>query len=103
MPSPLVSVIICTYNQQEFIRDTVQSVITQTYPRVEIIISDDGSTDATPDILRDTAQRYPGRTKIVLSEINTGIPANINRGLAVRTGELVAWLDGDDLMLPRKI
>jgi glycosyltransferase involved in cell wall biosynthesis len=103
MPTPKVSIIICTYNQQDFVRETVDSVVSQTYRNIEVIISDDGSTDATPAILTEYAQRYPDIVKIVLSDRNTGIPANINRGLAIRTGELSAWLDGDDLMLPQKI
>ncbi len=98
-----VSVVICCYNQQGFIRETVDSVLAQTYPNIEIIISDDGSTDATPSILQDYAQRHPDKIKVVLSSSNTGIPANINRGMAQRTGELTAWLDGDDVMLPTKL
>jgi glycosyltransferase involved in cell wall biosynthesis len=100
---PLVSVVICTFNQQGFIRDTLDSVIAQTYSNIEIIVSDDGSSDATPNILREYAERYPDKVIAVLSETNTGIPANINRGMARRTGHYTAWLDGDDLMLPTKI
>lgn len=103
LQSPRVSIIICTYNQQGFIRATLDSVVTQTYANVEIIVSDDGSTDDTPAIVQEYAQRYPNKVIAVLSQANTGIPANINRGLARRTGEYVAWLDGDDLMLPTKI
>jgi glycosyltransferase involved in cell wall biosynthesis len=103
MPEPKVSVIICTYNQQDFIRETVESVLSQTYSHLEIIVSDDGSTDDTPRILSDYAHRFPDKLKVVLSPKNTGIPNNINRGLALRTGELSAWLDGDDVMLPHKI
>lgn len=100
---PLVSVVICTYNQQNFIRETLDSVLAQTYPNIEIIVSDDGSVDGTPDILREYGQRYPDKIKPVFSPMNTGIPSNINRGMKQRTGELTAWLDGDDLMLPAKI
>ncbi len=53
--------------------------------------------------MQEYAQRFPDKIKLALSPVNTGIPANINRGLALRTGELTAWLDGDDLMLPGKI
>lgn len=101
--NPKVSIIICTYNQQDFIRETIESVLGQTYANIEVIVSDDGSTDSTPAILTEYAQRYPGIIKIVLSERNTGIPGNINRGMAVRTGKLSAWLDGDDLMFSQKI
>ena len=103
MNQPKVSVVICTYNQEALVRDTIDSVLAQTYPNLEIIVTDDGSTDGTPGILQRYAQQYPDRIKIGLSPINTGIPANINRGLALRTGEYTAWLDGDDVMLPQKI
>lgn len=103
MKYPFVSVVICTYNQQNFIRETLDSVLAQTYPNIEIIISDDGSSDGTPDILREYGQRYPDKIKPVFSSVNTGIPSNINRAMKQRTGEFTAWLDGDDLMLPTKI
>lgn len=100
---PLVSIVICTYNQQNFIRETLDSVLAQTYPNIEIIVSDDGSSDETPNILREYASRYPDKIKPVFSPVNTGIPSNINRAMAQRAGEYVAWLDGDDLMMPTKI
>ncbi len=100
---PKVSVVICTYNQQHFIRETLDSVLAQTYPVLEIIVTDDGSTDDTPRTILEYSQRYPNKVIAVFSETNTGIAANINRGLVRRTGEYTAWLDGDDLMLPTKL
>lgn len=100
---PKVSVVICTYNHQGFVRETLESVLGQTYSHVEVIVTDDCSTDDTPRILLSYRDQYPDRIKIALSDRNTGIPANINRGLALRTGDLTAWLDGDDLMLPQKL
>ena len=101
--TPKVSVVICTYNQQAFVRETVESVLAQTYGNLEIIVAYDGSTDDTPRILDEDARRFPDKIKLALSPVNSGIPTNINCGLALRTGELTAWLDGDDLMLPGKI
>jgi glycosyltransferase involved in cell wall biosynthesis len=100
---PTVSVVICTYNQQAFVRETVDSVLSQSYPALEIIVADDGSTDDTPAILRGCQQQHLDRVKLALADHNVGIPANINRALRLRTGELTAWLDGDDLMLPGKL
>lgn len=100
---PLVSVIVCAYNQQRFIRETIESALAQTYPNVEVIVSDDGSSDDTPKILHEYGERYPGRVKAVFSASNTGIPGNMNRAMARRTGELTAWLDGDDLMAQTKL
>ena len=98
-----VSVVICTFNQQAFVRETLESVLAQTYQNVEMIVTDDGSADDTPHILAEYARRYPTKIQLVLHDTNTGIPANFNRGLAQRTGELLVCMDGDDLMLPRKI
>ena len=103
MSLPTVSVVICTYNQEDFVAETVESVLDQTYPHIEIIVADDGSTDATPRILESYRVRFPDRIKLVLASQNIGIPGNINRGLAQRTGALTAWLDGDDVMLPAKL
>jgi len=100
---PKVSVIICTYNQQDFVAETLESVLAQTYPSVEIIVTDDGSTDDTPQILKRFATVNPNKIKLVFSEKNTGIPSNINRGLAIRSGDYLVVLDGDDVMLPDKV
>jgi len=100
---PKVSVVVCTYNQQHFIRETLDSILAQTYTNIELIVSDDGSSDDTPQILHEYAARHPDRVIAVFSDQNTGIAANINRGLARRTGEYVSWLDGDDVMLPTKL
>ena len=103
MANPKVTIVICTYNHQAFIRETIDSVLAQSYSNLEIVITDDGSTDDTPRLLQEYAQRLPDKIKIVLSNTNTGIPANFNRGLAQRTGELLVCMDGDDLLLSRKI
>ena len=99
----LVSVIIPTYNVEQFIRETIESVLVQTYPHIEIIVTDDGSTDRTVPIVQTYAASYPDKVKLVTSPVNTGISSNFNRGLAARSGEFIAWLGGDDLMFPEKI
>ena len=99
----LVSVVIPTYNQVEFVRETFDSVLAQNYPRIEIIITDDGSVDGTSDVIKEYAARYPGKIVPVLSDKNTGIAANFNRGLNKVRGEYIAWLGGDDMMFPEKI
>jgi glycosyltransferase involved in cell wall biosynthesis len=99
----LVSVVIPTYNQVDFVRETIDSVLMQDYPHLQIIVTDDGSTDGTAQIIQNYANQHPDKVIAVLSEKNTGIPANLNRGLRKASGEYVAWLGGDDLMLPGKI
>lgn len=103
MEQPKVSVVVCTYNQQSFVSETIESVLAQSYPCFEVIVSDDGSTDDTPQILQSYQSRYSDKIKVVLSPRNTGIPANINRALSQRSGDITSWLDGDDLMLPSKL
>jgi glycosyltransferase involved in cell wall biosynthesis len=99
----LVSVVIPTYNQAGFVKDTIDSVLVQDYPNLQIIVTDDGSTDGTTQIIQDYAKQYPDKVVAVVSENNTGIPSNFNRGFRHATGEYIAWLGGDDLMLPEKI
>lgn len=98
-----VSVVIPTFQQVSFIRETLDSVIAQDYRDIEIIVTDDGSTDGTAQIISEYAVTWPGRIVPVFSPVNTGIAANFNRGLALVKGEYIAWLGGDDLMYPEKI
>jgi glycosyltransferase involved in cell wall biosynthesis len=101
--APKVSVIVPIYNQAPFIRETVDSALAQDYANLELLLSDDGSTDGTTDILREYAARDPERVKLVASERNTGIAGAFNRALDAHTGEYIAWLGGDDVMLPGKL
>lgn len=101
--SGMVSVVIPTYNQAGFVRETIDSVLAQDYPKLQIIVTDDGSTDDTAQIIREYALQYPDKVVAVVNEKNTGIPANFNRGFRQVKGEYIAWLGGDDLMLPGKI
>jgi glycosyltransferase involved in cell wall biosynthesis len=101
--TPKVSVIVPIYNQLPFIRETVDSVLAQDHPAIELILSDDGSTDGTLDVLREYAEREGDRVKVVASDENTGIAGAFNRALDAHTGEYIAWLGGDDVMLPGKL
>jgi len=101
--TPKVSVIVPVYNQARFIGETVDSVLAQDHPNLELVLSDDGSTDGTTEILRDYARREPERIVHVVSDRNTGIAGAFNRALDAATGELIAWLGGDDVMLPGKL
>jgi glycosyltransferase involved in cell wall biosynthesis len=99
---PLVSVIIPTYNRPGLLRQTIESVLAQTYPALECIIVDDGSTDETPRMLADYAGRFPGRV-IPIRQENRGGTAARNTGAKVARGDFLNFLDHDDLFLPRKI
>jgi glycosyltransferase involved in cell wall biosynthesis len=95
---PLVSAIIPTYNRAALVTQAIDSVLQQTYPNVEVIVVDDGSTDETQLAL----QRYGPKIRIV-SQNNAGPAVARNRGITASRGDLIAFLDSDDLWLPRKL
>lgn len=92
---PLVTVVTPCYNSARFIEETIQSVLAQTYPRLEYIIMDGGSTDGTVEI----AQRYADRLTLI-SEQDRGQTHAINKGWARAQGQILAWLNADDLYYP---
>lgn len=85
------------YNQVGFVGDAIRSVVEQDYPNLQVVVSDDGSTDGTVDIILDWARRYPDRIIPVVREGHLGVTANCNRALARCRGELRAFHAGDDL------
>jgi len=95
---PLVSVIIPSYNSRPWINQTVESVLTQTYPRLETIVVDDASTDDTAGALK----HYGSRVKLLRNECNRGVSFTRNRAIAVAQGDYIALLDHDDLWFPEK-
>lgn len=100
---PLVSVAVITFNQKEFLRECIESILDQDYSNLEIVIADDGSTDGTQEMLRNYDEQYPGKFVLRLAEKNQGITANSNAAHFACAGKYIAWIGGDDLMLPRKI
>ena len=101
-----VSVIIPTYNREKFISECVQSVLAQTLPAREIIIVDDGSTDATYNILRDLGFNSLSSKKTVLRyffQQNRGVSSARNSGIKEARSEYIALLDSDDLWLKSKL
>lgn len=98
---PLVSVIIPAFNRRDYIDETVQSVLKQTYPHVELIVVDDGSTDGTYEKLQEFQDRI-----LLLSHsgrLNKGQSIAINLGLSRAKGEYVAILDSDDYWAEEKL
>lgn len=103
MTAPLVSVHVVTYNQRPFIEETLNSILEQDYEALQIVVSDDGSTDGTAQLVESYASRYPDKIVAITGGPNLGISGNSNRCLKACTGTYVAFLAGDDLMLPGKI
>jgi len=96
--TPLVSVVVTTYNHGQYIQETLRSVFAQTYSNFEVIVVDDGSTDDTSTKL----QAFHGRICYVHQE-NQGVAASRNTGVQKARGEFIALLDGDDLWEPGKL
>jgi len=96
---PLVSILIPAYNAEEWIADTIQSALAQTWQRKEIIVVDDGSGDATVEV----AQRFSSKDVTVVTKQNQGAAATRNHALQLSRGDYVQWLDADDLLAPDKI
>lgn len=96
--TPLVSVVIPAYNAAATLRETLDSVLDQTYSRLELVVVDDGSTDATPVILHS----YGARIRVVL-QANAGLAGARNAGLLAARGEFIALMDADDLCMPERI
>ena len=96
---PLVSILIPAYNAEEWIADTLQSAIAQTWERKEIIVVDDGSKDRTAEV----ARRFASKEVAVVSKENQGAAATRNHALRLSQGDYIQWLDADDLLAPDKI
>jgi glycosyltransferase involved in cell wall biosynthesis len=98
MLAPQISLIITSYNQQEYLREAIESAIDQTVAAFEIIVADDHSTkDGSIETIREYAARYPGLVRGLFQEENVGIPKNRNSALRMVKGDHVAILDGDPM------
>jgi glycosyltransferase involved in cell wall biosynthesis len=93
---PRITIITPTYNQGNFIEETILSVIDQQYPNLEYIIIDGGSTDNTVEIIK----KYEQYLSYWISEKDSGQSSAINKGLKIATGSIINWLNSDDIMTP---
>ena len=96
---PLVSILIPAFNAQDWIAETLRSAVAQTWPRKEIIVVDDGSTDGTAQI----ARQFASHEVSVISTANQGVAAARNHAYRLSQGDYIQWLDSDDLLSPDKI
>lgn len=98
---PLISVIVPVHNGQEFLESCVDSIIRQTYPAIQIIIVDDGSTDNTPAVCQKICETYE-TTKLITME-DLGVSAARNRGIDAADGEYITFVDADDRIHPKML
>lgn len=95
---PLVSIIINNYNYVDFLQDTIDSALSQTYKNVEVIVVDDGSTDSSRDVIAKYGDRI-----IPILKANGGQASALNAGFTASKGDIICLLDADDLFLPEKV
>lgn len=96
---PLVSVVVPVFNGERYVRETIDSILAQTYPNLEVIALDDASTDSTPDILAE----YGDRIRVHRQTTTRGIYGNANDGLALARGEVIGVFHADDIYLPELV
>ena len=106
MPQPFVSIIVTTYNSVRFVIETLESVKAQTWLNIELLVSDDCSTDNTVELcsqwLAANKDRFV-RTEIITVPQNTGVSANCNRCIKASAAEWIKFIAGDDILLPNCI
>lgn len=96
-----VSVMIPVYNQEDYVKECLDSILSQDYQNIELVVIDDCSTDSTKEVL----QSYQGNSKVklVFNDVNLGMTRNADKALGMCTGDYVCLFAGDDVMLPGKI
>ncbi len=97
----LVSIVLATYNSERYLREQLDSLYSQTYRNIEVVVSDDNSTDGTVAILAEYARKHGLRYSI--NSRNTGFVKNFQKAITMCSGELVALCDHDDVWFPEKI
>ncbi len=100
MQQPLVSILITTFNSERYIRESLDSALSQTYPNFEVVVVDGGSTDGTREIIREYADP---RVRPIFSEKRLGIKEGRNLLFKEARGEFLTFLDSDDVYLPEKV
>lgn len=101
---PLISFLLLTYNQENFVCDALDGAFSQTYSPLEIIISDDASNDNTANVIEEYISNYHGPHKVIFhrNEKNLGIAQNVNNAMALAKGEYFILAAGDDKSLPER-
>ncbi|MCG9118632.1 glycosyltransferase [Laribacter hongkongensis] len=102
---PLASIILVSYNQEKFIIDALKSATSQTYKNLEIIASDDASTDRTYELISSFKSQYNGPHKLIINQntSNLGVGGNYAKATSLTRGELIFVAGGDDISLPHRV
>ncbi|MGA2786456.1 MAG: glycosyltransferase [Verrucomicrobiota bacterium] len=102
---PLLTLMVCGYNQEKFIREAVEAAFAQTYSPLQIVLSDDSSTDRTFEIMRELAGAYRGPHQVVLNQnaTNLGLAGHFNRMVLLARGQLLVGAAGDDISFPNRV
>lgn len=98
----LVSVVMSNWNGSRYLRESIESMLNQTYKNFEFLLLDDGSTDASKDIIREYAAKDP-RIVMVLADENVGLTRTLNKGIAMAKGKYIVRMDSDDVSEPTRI
>jgi glycosyltransferase involved in cell wall biosynthesis len=96
---PSFAVVVPSFNQADFLRQTLDSALTQDYPNMEIFVADGGSTDGSTAILEEYAHAHPQLLRYE-SRPDGGHHHGVNKGIANTTGDIIAWINSDDVYLP---
>ncbi|WP_026970204.1 glycosyltransferase family 2 protein [Algoriphagus terrigena] len=99
---PLVSIVIPVYNKGAFLRETLDSALGQTYPNIELVLVNDGSTDGSLGILEEYRSRFPDKIQSI-HQANGGVSRATNVGISASKGDYIQFLDADDLLSPDKL
>ncbi len=100
-PAPLVSVVVPIYNVEPYLRECVDSILSQTYQNIEVILVDDGATDGCPDICDEYDSKHAN--VFAVHKVNGGLSDARNVGLEIAKGEFVTFVDSDDWLAPQMI
>lgn len=102
MNQPLVSVVMAVYNEEKYLRDSIESILSQTFTDFEFVVINDGSVDKTQDILENYAQR-DRRIKLIINERNLGLVKSLNKGIKLAKGKYIARMDAGDVSYPERL
>src|SRR4051812_25511698 len=100
MSNPVVSVVMAAYNEEKYIRDAIESILSQTYTSFEFIIINDGSTDQTEKIILSYSDP---RIRYLKNSENLKLIASLNKGLKVAKGKYIARMDADDISISTRL